>query len=607
MNEVLDEVSHKTDEHEFYSPVPEGYEIGKTKYVIVYGTVMSGLGKGIFAASLAKLLQLKGLKVTLMKFDGYLNVDAGTLNPFRHGEVFVLDDKTESDMDLGTYERFLGIDLTKNNYLTAGKLFKKILDRERKGSYLGRDVLFIPHVTGEIKRFVRNLAMSSQTDVVFVEIGGTVGDIENNYFIEAMRELAYEESSENVCHAALTYVLNPGFLGEQKSKAAQIGLRSLMGYGIQPGIIACRCEKEVVEKVREKISIASNVPVERVVSAHDVESIYLIPHLLEKSRLDEQTIDLLGLRSRIHQDYGARNRWEEYVKKIMQPARKITIGITGKYTSLRDSYASIIKALEHAGTHIGIKVDLKWIDTTNLTEDSVREDLRNVQGIIVPGAFGSRGSEGKISCIRYARESKLPYLGLCYGFQMAVIEFARNVCGLSGANSTEIDKTTLYPVIDLLPEQQGIAELGGNMRLGAHQVEIKPETFAAELYGDATTKERFRHRWECNPSYINQLVSNGLVFSGKAPGREIMQILELPKEKHPFFVGTQFHPEYVSKPLKPHPLYVGFLQAILDSVRQTDRESFEGGFKLNTGPEPEKGPDLPPELYRVSSGSHSPP
>jgi CTP synthase len=561
MSEILDNVSATSDEHEFYNPMPEGYHIGKTKYVIVYGTVMSGLGKGIFASSLAKLLQLRGMNVASIKVEGYLNVDSGTLNPFRHGEVFVLDDGTETDMDLGTYERFLGLNLSKDNFITNGQIFTSILTRERQGGYLGRDVQFIPHITGEVKLRLRNLAVRTQADIIFVEIGGTVGDLENSHYIEAMRELQYEEGKENVCHVALTLVLNPGFLGEQKSKAAQLGLRSLMASGIQPDIVACRCEHPVVEKVREKISVAANVPLGRVISTHDVDSIYLIPGLLEQSRIDDQTIDLLGLRSKVKNDYEGRDKWEEYVRKITNLDKEITIGVTGKYTSLRDSYASIIKALEHAGTHCGVHVNIKWIDTTDLTEESVKETLHDVKGIIVPGAFGSRGAEGKIMCIKHARENNLPYLGLCFGFQMAVIEFARNVCSLSSANTTEIVKDCSQPVIDLLPEQQCIEELGGNMRLGGHDVEIKPSSKAAELYGSTLVRERFRHRWECNPSYIQILEENGLVFSGKAPGREIMQILELPEKK--FFVGTQFHPEYCSKPLTPHPLYMGFLKAVL--------------------------------------------
>ncbi|MEK6939027.1 MAG: CTP synthase (glutamine hydrolyzing) [Nanoarchaeota archaeon] len=566
MNSILTGASKKSEEHEYYNPLPEGYQIGKTKYVIVYGTVMSGLGKGIFASSLAKLLQIKGLTVSIMKFDGYLNADAGTLNPFRHGEVFVLDDGTESDMDLGTYERYLGLSLSKNNYLTGGKLFMKVLSQERKGSYLGRDVQFIPHVTGEVKNFVRNLAVSSQADVVFVEVGGTVGDIENMYFIEAMRELAYEEGHDNVCNVALTYVIEPGFLGEQKSKAAQLGLKELMALGIQPDIVACRCEHEVIEKVREKISIFASVPVSRVVSVHDADSIYLIPTMLRKYKLDEQTIEVLGLKERVKENETAKNEWESYVYRILGMEKEITIGITGKYTALRDSYASIIKALEHAGTHLGTKVNLKWIDTTFLSEEKAVKELAEVQGILVPGAFGSRGAEGKITCIKYAREQKIPYLGLCYGFQMATIEFARNVCGLVGANSSEVDQNTPHPVIDLLPEQQRIAELGGNMRLGGYDIEVKENSRAYELYGSTLAHERFRHRWECNPAYIPQLEANGLVFSGRAPGREIMQILELPREVHPFFMATQAHPCFTSTPLKPNPMYLGFVKACLEKM-----------------------------------------
>ncbi|HIH11014.1 TPA: CTP synthase [Candidatus Woesearchaeota archaeon] len=563
VNTILDNVSHKTEEHEFYNSLPEGYNRGKTKFVIVYGTVMSGLGKGIFAGSLANLLQLKGLNTTLMKFDGYLNVDAGTLNPFRHGEVYVLDDGTESDMDLGTYERFLGKDLTKKNYLTGGKLFTQILSGERNGNYLGRDVQFIPHVTGEIKQFVRTLAMTSGADIVFIEVGGTVGDIENNYFLEAMRELIYEEGKENVCNVALTYILEPGFLGEQKSKAAQLGLRQLMGMGIQPDIIACRCDHEVVPKVREKISVSANVLVDRVVSLHDMPSIYLIPQLLEKARLDEQTIDLLGVRSRVRPHYEEKLRWEQYFRNIQIISKSVKIGITGKYTSLRDSYASIIKALEHAGTHLGVRVDLEWIDTTNLSKQDVAKALQSVDGIIVPGAFGSRGSEGKIHCIEYARTKQLPFLGLCYGFQMALIEFARNVCGLEDANTTEINPTTTHPVIDILPEQKKIDSLGGTMRLGGHDIDLKEGTSAYELYHNPVARERFRHRWECNPDYIEMFENKGIVFSGKAPGREIMQILELPQNVHPFFMGIQAHPEFKSRPLEPSPLYVGFLKAVI--------------------------------------------
>ncbi|OIO64137.1 CTP synthase [Candidatus Woesearchaeota archaeon CG1_02_57_44] len=518
---------------------------------------MSGLGKGIFSSALAKLMQDGGLVVAPVKFDGYLNVDAGTLNPYRHGEVFVLDDGTESDMDLGTYERFLDCPLSKENYLTGGKLFSMILNRERKGKYLGRDVQFIPHVTGEIKRFMRELAMLRNADLVFIEVGGTAGDIENAYFIEAMRELAYEEGPGNVCNVALTYLLEPQFLGEQKSKAAQLGIKALLGMGIQPHIIACRSTNPATEKVREKISVFSNVPMERVVGVHDMDSVYLIPDLLEQAGLHRRVAEFLGFT--VKDNPIARAQWHEFMASLLHPKKKITIGMTGKYTGLRDSYASILKSLEHAGVASGCSVNIKWIETTAIKDDqAAAEALKDVDGIIVPGGFGKRGSEGKIACIQYAREHNIPYLGLCFGFQMAVLEYARHVCGISKAGSTELD-TDCEPVIDILPEQKKIEGLGGNMRLGGRDVEIKSGTKAHAIYGASHVRERFRHRYEVNPDYIAQLEKAGMVFSGKHPEHPIMQILELPK--HPFFVGVQFHPEFTSRPLRPNPLYKAFVAA----------------------------------------------
>jgi len=567
---IFSKIAKKSDEHEFFVDIPEGYSPGKTKYIITTGTVMSGLGKGIFNSSLAQLLQAKGLTIAPIKLEGYLNVDSGTLNPFRHGEVFVLDDGLECDMDLGTYERFLNLDLSKDNFMTAGRLFTRILDKERKGKYLGRDVQFVPHVTGEIKRVLRSLALRKKADIVLVEIGGTVGDIENSYYLEAMRELSYEEGPDNVCFVTLTYILEPGFLGEQKSKAAQLGIKNLLTAGIQPHIIACRCENPASEKVREKISVFSNVPFNRVFSSHDVKSIYLIPLSMKEAKLDEAVIDILGLKHRIKK--GSIKRWEELVQNILNPEGEITIGITGKYTWLRDSYASIIKALEHAGAHCRTKVKIRWIETTDIESNKIpiEDAMKGLSGIIVPGGFGKRGTEGKISCIRYARENKMPYLGLCLGFQMAVVEYARNVCGLEGANTIEVEADCKHPVIAILPGQADLKSLGGNMRLGGHDVEIIKDTRAWELYGKRlSVRERFRHRYECNPPYIETLEKHGLVFSGKAPDQQIMQILEL--KDHPFFIGTQFHPEFTSKPLSSHPLYDGFIRAA--SAFSTSRPS----------------------------------
>jgi CTP synthase len=564
--ELLAKIGQSTEETEFYTPMPAGYRRGHHRYVIVVGTVMSGLGKGIFASSLAKLMQDKGLKVAPIKMEGYYNIDSGTLNPYRHGEVFVLDDGMETDMDLGTYERLLDQDLSAANFTTNGQIMSSVLKKEREGSYLGRDVQAIPHVTGEIKLRLRELAAKSGADVVFVEVGGTVGDYENSHYLEACRQLAFEEGEGSVIFVALTYVLEPGTLGEQKSKAAQLGIKRLMEVGIMPNIIACRAEHPVSEKVREKISMYTNVPMKRVVSMHDVESIYLIPESLRDAGIDREVLTLLKLHDRVDQrvEDQARMQWRWFIDRIGKARKEVTLAVTGKYTALRDAYASIIKAGEHCGAHLGVDVKFKWIDTTQIDASNVARRLADCHGIIVPGGFGVRGTEGKIECIRYARENRLPYLGLCLGFQMAVIEFARNVCGIPAANSTEFDPRTKAPVIDILPEQKIIEGLGGNMRLGGKDVEIKPNTLAAKLFNNATkTRLRFRHRFEVDPQYIPTLESHGLIFSGKAPGQPIMQILELPQDVHPYFVGTQAHPELTSRPLHPSPLFMGFIQAAM--------------------------------------------
>ncbi len=563
-NNLLASVSDVSTDSEFFSPVPKGYQKGKTKYVFVVGTVMSGLGKGIFSSCLAKLLQDKGLTVAPIKLEGYLNVDSGTLNPFRHGEVFVLDDGMECDMDLGTYERMLNQNLSRANFATSGQIFTSVLHKERHGDYLGRDVQMIPHVTGEVKLKLRHLAMQSQADVVFVEIGGTVGDLENAYYLEAMRELAYEEGPDSSCFVALTYILEPQTLGEQKSKAAQLGIKQLMQLGIQPDIIACRASNPVNEKARQKISIFSNVPFERVISLHDSASIYMIPAMLRENGMDFEVLRLLKIEDRINlrNERKAWGRWCDFTDRIGIADKTVTIGITGKYTSVRDSYASIINALEHAGIALGCDVKIEWIETTGVNDQNAAAKLRDVDGIIVPGGFGTRGSEGKIASIRYAREHQLPYLGLCLGFQMAVLEFARNVCGLTAAHSTEIEPQCDEPVIDILPEQKKIEGLGGNMRLGGRDIEIKPDTFAHKLLGKIESmRMRFRHRYEVDPRYIETLEKAGLIFSGKAPDQPIMQILELPE--HPFFIGTQAHPCLTSRPLRPHPMFVGLVAAAL--------------------------------------------
>lgn len=570
---------------EFYSPIPEGYVRGQHKYVVVFGTVISGLGKGIFASSLAKMLKDKGLCVAPIKMEGYLNQDSGTLNPYRHGEVFVLDDGTECDMDLGTYERILEQNLTADNFTTSGRIFAEILERERQGVYLGRDVQVIPHYTGEVKRKLRELALigdgQNPADVVIVEVGGTVGDYENNYFIEALRQLAFEEGPNSCCFVALTYIIEPKALGEQKSKAAQLGIKRLLEAGIQPHMIGCRASNPVGEKVMQKIAMFSNVPLRRTFSMHDRPSIYTIPEEMRQEGLDREILSILNLHDRVdlgHEDK-AREKYTAFVRKLTTPpTRPVSIGIAGKYANLRDAYASIDKSLEHCSAYLSADIDLKWIDTTEIDHANVSAILKGLDGVIVPGGFGSRGVEGKIATVRHCRENGIPYLGICLGFQVAVIEFARNVLGLTGAFSTEFDANTKYPVISELPEQKKIEGLGGSMRLGAQDVLITPGSLASFLYDNATTvRERFRHRYEVEPEFVPALEKAGLVFSGRHPTRPIMQVLELrqgphttaipnsgPRVTHPYFVAGQFHPELMSRPLRPAPMFMGLIAAALE-------------------------------------------
>ena len=574
--------------------MPDGYRPGFHKYVFVVGTVMSGLGKGIFASSLAKMLKDKGLTVAPIKMEGYLNLDSGTLNPYRHGEVFVLDDGTECDMDLGTYERMLDQNLTRRNFVTSGQIYHEILDRERQGVYLGRDVQMIPHVTGEVKRKLRELALrgdgTNPADVVFVEVGGTVGDYENGFYIEALRELAFEEGPESCCFVALTYVIEPQTLGEQKSKAAQLGIKRLMEAGVQPQVLACRAGRRVDETVLEKIAMFSNVPMRRVFSMHDRASIYTIPDDMRREGLDREIMSIIGLHDRVdavHEDK-ARRTWGVFVDKLTGTReREITVGITGKYAELRDAYASIDKSLEHSGAHLGVKINQRWIDTTDMNDANVADRLADLDGVIVPGGFGSRGVEGKIACVRHCRENGVPYLGICLGFQVAVIEFARNVLGISGATSTEFDPESASAVISELPDQKEIEGLGGTTRLGAQDVHVTAGSLASFLHGGATSiHERFRHRYEVEPAWIERLEAAGMIFSGRHPDVPIMQMLELPQEvdkgpdgdrpeiSHPYFVGAQFHPELTSRPLDPQPVFMGLVAAAIREKYQGDADSW---------------------------------
>ncbi|MBI1979026.1 MAG: CTP synthase (glutamine hydrolyzing) [Candidatus Aenigmarchaeota archaeon] len=526
---------------------------------------MSGVGKGTFCGALATLLSCHGFKVSPIKFDGYLNVDAGTLNPFRHGEVFVLEDGTECDLDLGSYERALHRNLAKDNYLTGGKIFKIILDKERAGKYLGRDVQFIPHATGEIKNYLRELALKTNADVVLVEVGGTVGDLENSYFVEAMRELRYEEGRENVMFFNVTYIVEPGSLNEHKSKAAQIGLRQLMSLGVQPDMIICRSQTPVPVSVKEKVSMASNVPIERVYNLYDFSDIYEIPLVLRDLGLDKELFKILNVFPKENTD-GVLNfkNWGEFVRKVKNADRQVVIGIVGKYTNVHDSYLSILKSLEHAAPYFGAKVEIKWIEATDIEDGktTIEEALKDVDGVIVPGGFGKRGIEGKITAIKYVRENNIPYLGLCYGMQLAVVEFARNVCGLKDAHTTEVNPNTACPIIDIIPEQKTKlekSEMGGTMRLGVYPAKLKDNSLVKKLYNKDVITERHRHRWELNPEFHKILEENGMLLSGIYEERNLVEFIELPKNK--FFLATQAHGEFTSRPLSPSPLFVGFVQA----------------------------------------------
>lgn len=583
-DELLVQAAEGSLTTEFYSPVPPGYRRGRTKYVAVLGTVMSGLGKGIFAASAAKLLKDKGLCVAPIKMEGYLNIDSGTLNPYRHGEVFVLDDGTECDMDLGTYERLLAQNLNQRNFTTSGQIFSEVLERERLGDYLGRDVQMIPHVTGEVKRKLRELAMYGDgsgrpADVVFVEVGGTVGDYENGFYIEALRELAFEEGPRSVCFVALTYVIEAKVLGEQKSKAAQLGIQRLMEAGIQPHMIACRCDNPVTGQAMQKIAMYSNVPLRRVFSMHDRESIYLIPEEMRRDGLDREILSVLDLHDRVDmgQEDRERERWRAFVRGLTgEPEHTIRVALAGKYTDLGDAYASIDKAIEHCAANLRTRIEVERFDTTDLTESRVAEELADMDAVIVPGGFGARGVEGKLSVVKHCRETGLPYLGICLGFQVAVIEYARNVLGLAGAASTEFDPDSPHPVISELPEQKKIEGLGGSMRLGAQDVVLAPDSLANFLFsGKQSIRERFRHRYEVEPEYIDRLTEAGLIFSGRHPTQPIMQVLELAQPQqvdedagdtrptHPYFVAAQFHPELTSRPLEPQPMFMGLCAAAI--------------------------------------------
>ena len=551
-------------------PTETGYDpsLG-SKFVFVTGGVMSGLGKGITAASLGRLLSNAGFDVTAVKIDPYLNVDAGTMNPYQHGEVYVLKDGGEVDLDLGNYERFLDEDMTSDHNVTTGKVYQHVIERERAGDYLGKTVQIIPHVTADIKRRVREAAEGS--DVCLVEVGGTVGDIEGMPFLEALRQFSHEEDDEDILFAHVTLVPYSQ-TGEQKTKPTQHSVKELRSIGLQPDILVGRCEDKLDPDVKEKIALFCDVPTEAVFSNPDVPDVYRVPLVVEEEGLDEYVMERFDLVDDALPRQERSTKWRDLVTR--DRSGEVDVALVGKY-ALEDAYMSIHEALKHAGLEKGVDVNVLWVDSEKM-HDEHEERLQQADGIVVPGGFGSRGTEGKIVAIEYAREHDVPFLGLCLGFQLAVVEYARNVLGMAGAHSTEIEEDTPHPVIDLLPEQDDLEDLGGTMRLGAHETEIQAGTLAHELYGDTSCTERHRHRYEVNPEYIDDLTQNGLTFSGEAGKR--MEIVEY--DDHPFFFGTQFHPEFRSRPTRASPPFVGLLDALIE---RTDARKTGDGAAVDAG------------------------
>jgi len=527
------------------------------KLIVVTGGVISGLGKGITTSSIGKLLQGKGLKVTVIKIDPYINYDAGTMNPYQHGEVFVLDDGTEVDLDLGNYERFLDISLTTENNITTGKVYQAVIEKERRGDYLGKTVQIIPHVTDEIKRRIKRVANLTNADVVLVEVGGTVGDIESMPFLEALRQLGRELGEGNRLFIHTTLVPIVDVVGEQKTKPTQHSVKELRALGIQPDMIVGRCKIPLTKETKEKISDFCDVPLEAVISAPDAKrSVYEVPVMFEEQRVDEyieKKLNIDGTKTDL-------SKWKEFLSRLYNPKDEVTVAIVGKYVHLKDSYLSHIESFTHVSSALEVKINLKWIDAEAF--ENGKEDISDVHGILIPGGFGIRGTEGKILAAKYARENKIPFLGICLGFQMAVVEFARNVLNYEDANSTEFYPNTKHPVIDLMPEQKGIENLGGSMRLGAQKVILKKGSVVESLYGKEIIYERHRHRFEVNPEYIREFEEHGMIFTGVDQTGKRMEVFEL--KGHPFYIGSQYHPEFKSRPLSPSRLHYGFLKAALD-------------------------------------------
>ena len=538
------------------------------KYIFVTGGVVSSLGKGITAASLGVLLKRRGFKVSIIKMDPYINVDAGTMNPFQHGEVFVTDDGAETDLDLGHYERFIDESLSSDNTVTTGKIYSSVISRERSGQYLGATVQVIPHITNEIQE--RILKIDNGVDVVISEIGGTVGDIEGQPFLEAIRQMANRLGKENVLYCHVTLVPYIAAAGELKTKPTQHSVNELRRLGIQPDVIVCRSVTHLGNDIKEKIALFCSVPREAVMEAIDVSSIYKIPLQLYEQQFDSLVMRKLGLEPK---QEPALEDWREFVQSCENPERVVEVAMVGKYVSHKDAYLSVVEALSHAGSANRVRVRIRHVEAEDVEKEGISL-LDGVHGILVPGGFGSRGVEGKIQAARYAREREIPYLDLCLGMQIAVVEFARSVCGISAAHSVEIDPETPDPVIHLMPEQEGLKDLGGTMRLGEYPCELDPSSLSFEAYGgENLVKERHRHRYEFNNDYRELMSSKGMRMAGVCPGRDLVEIIEL--VDHPWFVGVQFHPELKSRPVRPHPLFVGFIGAARERAQEKEKDGEE--------------------------------
>ena len=531
---------------------------------------MSGLGKGVITSSVAKLLQLSGVKVNCLKIDPYLNFDAGTMNPYTHGEVFVTDDGGETDMDIGNYERFLNRDLLKSNNITTGQVYKKVIDDERKGKFLGKSVQIIPHVTDEIKRRIRELATREKVDVLVVECGGTVGDIESLPFLEAFRQMRMEEGTSKTLFLHVSLAPELSVVGEMKTKPTQHSVQEMRRIGIQPDIIVIRGSRALPMDAKEKISLFTSVPLESVISDPDVESIYQVPRVLEREGLLKPIHSQLGLHAR-----ASMRNWNLVAERFADQPFTVRIAMVGKYANLADSYVSVNQALAHAGAVNGAKTRISWIESEEIEKDESRLDLIDAyDGVVLPQGFGGRGVEGKIAAANKARVAQVPFLGLCYGFQLASVSFARHVLGLKGANSTEVDRDTPYPVIHLLPEQRSVRELGGTMRLGGHDVYIKKPSRAYDIYHKDKIRERHRHRYELNQKYLRRFEEGGMHYTAFSDSGRRAEILEL--DSHPFYMATQYHPEYVSRPEDPEPIYVKFVDACVKRAKMMDREEKAG-------------------------------